>query len=178
MALISGFWRSFADTLHRTGCSRCSLPGRPAERIFCPRISRDFAIQRMQAGRAFSISSGATTLARIAECGQAATQWLQSEYTALPSRWGSLGDVAFLPAGGAHGPASGGRAETGSASPSPASIAAVTVLTKSGAAFGDHRRAFGLLAFTGWSGTSASDSMGLWPVLAGVALHQLLTLPL
>lgn len=30
----------------------------------------------MQAGRAFSIASGGTTFARIAECGQAATQWL------------------------------------------------------------------------------------------------------
>ncbi|MDQ6191025.1 hypothetical protein M3O75_08615 [Klebsiella pneumoniae] len=53
---------------------------------------------------------------------------------------------------------SGGRAETGSASPSPASIAAVTVLTKSGAASETTGGRFGLLAFTGWSGTSASDS--------------------
>ncbi|MCS5950074.1 hypothetical protein LNO88_12230 [Klebsiella pneumoniae subsp. pneumoniae] len=59
----------------------------------------------------------------------------------------------------AHGrcrPAAG--AETGSASPSPASIAAVTVLTKSGAASETTGGRFGLLAFTGWSGTSASDS--------------------
>jgi hypothetical protein len=48
--------------------------------------------------------------------------------------------------------------ETGSASPRPASIAAVTVLTKSGAASETTGGRLGLLALTGCSGTSASSA--------------------
>ncbi|SVK54924.1 Uncharacterised protein [Acinetobacter baumannii] len=51
---------------------------------------------------------------------------------------------------------SGGKAETGSASPSPASIAAVTVLTKSGAASETTGGRIGLLSSTGCSGISIS----------------------
>src|SRR5471032_3394680 len=66
-----------------------------------------------------------------------------------------LGDVAFFPLCGPGGQVpSGGKAETGRASPRPASIAAVTVLTKSGAAsetIGGRLRGFSGMACNGTS---------------------------
>ncbi len=104
MALISGFWRSLPGTLRRTGCSRCSLRGRPAERISVRAYRGILRPASAELAGAFSISSGATTLARIAECGQAATQWLHSSTQRFLPDGDLFGDVAFLPAGGAHGP--------------------------------------------------------------------------
>ena len=103
--------------------------------IFLPAHITRFHIQRMQAGRAFSIASGGTTFARIAECGQAATQWLHWVQSSSFQMGISSAILRFsqrvVPIGQVP---SGGSAETGRASPSPASIAAVTVFTKSGAA--------------------------------------------
>ncbi len=104
----------------------------PPEDIFLPAHITRFHIQRMQAGGAFSIASGGTTFARIAECGQRQRSGYIG-YRVPLSRWGSLRDIAFFPASGAHRPGAVWRqAETGRASPSPASIAAVTVFTNQG----------------------------------------------
>ncbi len=105
----------------------------PARHISAAHITR-FHIQRMQAGRGVFHASGGTTFARIAECGQAATQCYIG-YRVPLSRWGSLRRYCVFPARSAHRPGAVWRQRrNGEASPSPASIAAVTVFTKSGAA--------------------------------------------
>ncbi|SAJ33950.1 Uncharacterised protein [Enterobacter cloacae] len=95
----------------------------------------------------------------MAECGQAATQWLHWVHSSSFQMGIASAMLRFsqrvVPIGQVP---SGGSAETGRVSPSPASIAAVTVLTKSGAASDTTGGRFGLLALTGCNGTANSDS--------------------
>ena len=159
MALISGFCRSFAGHTSTHRLQPVQSSGATCSTYFCPRISRDFTSRECRLAGAASIACGGTTLARIAECGQAATQWLHWVHSSSFQMGISSAILRFsqrvVPIGQVP---SGGRAETGSASPSPASMAAVTVLTKSGAASETTGGRFGLEASTGRSGTSANDS--------------------
>ena len=159
MALISGFWRSLAGQTSTHKLQPVQSSGATCRTYFCPRISRDFTSSDCKAEGAFSIASGCTTLARIAECGQAATQWLHWVQMSGFQIGISSAMLRFshcvVPIGQVP---SGGSAETGSASPRPASIAAVTVLTKSGAASETTGGRIGLLSFTSCKVTSASDS--------------------
>ncbi len=104
MALISGFWRSFAGPHFDAQVAAGAVFRGDLQNVFLSAHIAGFTSSECRLAGAFSISSGATTLARIAECGQAATQWVAlSAQRFLPD--GDLfGDVAFLPAGGAHGP--------------------------------------------------------------------------
>ncbi len=135
MALISGFCRSFAGQTSTHRLQPVQSSGATCRTYFCPRISRDLTSSECSVSGASSISAGETTLARMAECGQAATQWLHWVHSSSFQMGISSAMLRFsqrvVPTGQVP---SGGRAETGSASPRPASIAAVTVLTKSGAA--------------------------------------------
>ncbi|CSE69096.1 Uncharacterised protein [Shigella sonnei] len=133
--------------------------GATCKTYFCPRISRDFTSSECRLAGAFSIASGGTTFARIAECGQAATQWLHWVQSSSFQMGISSAILRFsqrvVPIGQVP---SGGSAETGRASPSPASIAAVTVFTKSGAASETTGGRLALCGFTGCNGTSSTDS--------------------
>ncbi|MNZ92355.1 hypothetical protein D3C78_1113780 [compost metagenome] len=95
----------------------------------------------------------------MAECGQAATQWLHWVHRSGCQIGIASAILRFshwvVPTGQVP---SGGKADTGSASPNPASIAAVTVLTKSGAASETIGGRIGLLSLTGCSGISISAS--------------------
>src|SRR5471032_2617464 len=95
----------------------------------------------------------------MAECGQAATQWLHWVHKSGFQIGTSSAILRFshcvVPVGQVP---SGGKAETGSASPSPASIAAVTVLTKSGAASETIGGRLCGFAGIGCSGTATSCS--------------------
>ena len=159
MALISGFCRSFAGQTSTHRLQPVQSSGATCRTYFWPRISRDLTSRECRLDGALSIASGETTFARIAECGQAATQWLHWVQSSSFQIGISSAILRFsqrvVPIGQVP---SGGRAETGSASPSPASMAAVTVLTKSGAASETTGGRFGLLASTCCNGTSASDS--------------------
>ncbi len=117
-----------------------------------------FHIQRMQAGGAFSIASGGTTFARIAECGRAATQWLHSVQSSSFQMGISSAILRFsqrvVPIGKVPSRRS---AETGRASPSPATSLRSTVFTKSGAASETTGGRLALCGFAGCNGTSSTD---------------------
>ena len=159
MALISGSCLSFAGQTSTHRLQPVQSSGATCRTYFCPRISRDFTSSECRLAGAASISSGDTTLARMAECGQAATQWLHWVHSSSFQMGIASAMLRFsqrvVPIGQVP---SGGSAETGRASPRPASIAAVTVFTKSGAASDTTGGRFGLVAFTGCSGTSNNDS--------------------
>ena len=159
MALIFGSCLSFAGHTSTHRLQPVQSSGATCRTYFCPRISRDFTSRECRLAGASAIASGETTLARMAECGHAATQWLHWVHRSSFQMGISSAMLRFshrvVPIGQVP---SGGRAETGRASPSPASIAAVTVLTKSGAASDTTGGRFGLAAFTGCSATSNRDS--------------------
>ena len=133
--------------------------GATCRTYFWPRISRAFTSSECRLAGASSIACGGTTLARIAECGQAATQWLHWVHSSSFQMGIASAILRFsqrvVPTGQVP---SGGSAETGRASPSPASIAAVTVLTKSGALSETTGGRCALWLSTSCSGTSASES--------------------
>ncbi len=159
MALMSGSWRSFAGQTSTHKLQPVQSSGATCNTYFWPRISRDFTSSDCSASGAASRASGDTTFARMAECGQAATQWLHWVQSSGFQMGISSAILRFsqrvVPSGQVP---SGGSAETGNASPRPASIAAVTVLTKSGAASATTGGRQALWLLTGCNGTAKRDS--------------------
>ena len=157
IALISGFWRSFAGHTSTHRLQPVQSSGATCNTYFCPRISRALTSNEFSDSGAFSISSGATTLARIAECGQAATQWLHWVHSGASQIGISSAMLRFsqrvVPVGQVP---SGGKADTGKASPRPASMAAVTVFTKSGASSETTGGRMALVSSIGCSGMAVN----------------------
>ncbi len=113
----------------------------------------------MKVAGAFSASAGSKTFARMAACGQTRTHllhWMQSEGSQTGISAAMLRFSHCVVAVG-HVPSTG-KAETGSRSPWPAMIMAVTRCTNSGAAAGTAGgRACGEVAASG-TRTSKSPS--------------------
>ncbi len=124
MALISDSDGLSPGKLRRTGYNRCNLRSHLQD-IFLPAHITRFHIQECRLAGAFSIASGGTTFARMLSVGKRRHSGYIGYRVPLSNGY-LFGDIAFFPARGAHRPGpSGGSAETGRASPSPASIAAL-----------------------------------------------------
>ena len=142
------------DKPRRTDYSRCNLQARPAERGISDRAYRGFDVQGSADGRGiFHRLRGDHFRADCLSAGRRPRSGCTGYTLFLPDE-DLFGDITFsqgvVPIGQVP---SGGRADTGSASPSPASMAAVMALTKSGAASETTGGRFGLVASTCCSGT-------------------------